>query len=81
MDVPGFEDCDQYVVELVRAKEYLLELETSGVEALNPRPLPSPPDNPEETLRAVIERTRDEIADYRRKLTECAKRYLAEKGW
>ena len=61
----GFEDCDQYASDLMRAKEYLLELETSG----------------EETLRAVIEQTRREIADYRHKLTDCAQRYLAEKGW
>ena len=77
----GFEECDQYTIELVRAKEYLLDLETLGVEALNPRPLPYPPENPEETLRAVIEQTQREIADYRRKLTECAKRYLDAKGW
>jgi hypothetical protein len=81
VDLPGFEDCDQYSIELVRAKEYLLELESSGVEALNPPPLPYPPENPEETLRAVIEQTRREIADYRQKLKECAERYLAEKGW
>jgi len=60
-------------------QEYLLDLETSGVEALNPRPLPNPPDNPEETLRAMIEQTQWKIADYRRKLTDCAQRYLAEK--
>ena len=77
----GFEDCDQYASDLLRAKEYLLELETSGIEALNPPPLPYPPENPEETLQAVIEQTRREIGDYRRKLTECAQRYLAEKGW
>jgi hypothetical protein len=77
----GFEDCDQYASDLMRAKEYLLELETSGVEALNPRPLPYPPENPEETLRAVIEQTRREITDYRHKLTDCAQRYLAQKGW
>ena len=65
----------------MRAKEYLLDLETSGVEALNPRPLPYPPENPEETLHAVIEQTRREIADYRRKLTECAQQYLTQKGW
>ncbi len=81
MDLPGFEDCDEYAIELMRAKEYLLKLETSGIEALNPPPLPTPPSNPEETLHAVIERTRQEIADYRRKLTDCAKRYLDEKGW
>src|SRR4051794_23604729 len=77
----GFEDCDQYASDLMRAKESLLDLESSGVAALNPRRLPSPPDNPEEVLRAVIEQTQREIADYRRQLTECAKRYLAEKGW
>ena len=81
MNFPGFEDCDQYVIELVGAKEYLLELEMAGVEALNPRPLLYPPDNPEETLRAMIEQTRREITDYRHKLTECAERYLIEKGW
>ncbi len=77
----GFEECDQYSIELMQAKEYLLELETSGIEALNPRPLPYPPGNPEEALRAKIEQTRQEIADYRRKLMDCAKRYLDEKGW
>ena len=66
---------------LIQAKENLADLEENGVEALNPRPLPYPPDNPEETLRATIEQKRREIVDYRRKLTECAQRYLAEKGW
>jgi len=77
----GFEDCDQFVVDLITAKEYLADLEASGIEALNRRPLPYPPDNPEETLRAMIEQTRREIVDYRRKLTERAQRYLVEKGW
>ena len=77
----GFEECDQYVADLMQAKEYLADLEASGVEALNPRPLPYPPENPEENLRATIEKTRQKIVDYRRKLTECAQRYLAEKGW
>jgi hypothetical protein len=76
----AFVECDQYVLELIQAKEFLADLEDAGVEALNPRPLPYPPENPEETLRAVIEQTRREIDDYRRKLTECAQRYLAEKG-
>lgn len=70
MDFPGFEDCDQYSIELLRAKEYLLDLETSGVEALNPRPLPYPPDNPEQTLRAKIEQTRRELTKPRHQVVE-----------
>jgi acetyl-CoA carboxylase carboxyltransferase component len=66
---------------LIQAKEFLAYLEENGVEALNPRPLPCPPENPEETLRATVEQTRREIVNYRRKLTDCANRYLAEKGW
>jgi hypothetical protein len=77
----GYEECDQYSRELIQAMDLLADLEENGVEALNPRPLPYPPNNPEETLRAKIEQTRREIADYRRLLTDCANRYLEEKGW
>jgi hypothetical protein len=77
----AFAECDQYSIGLVQAKELLAALEKNGVEALNPRPSPYPPENPEETLRAKIVQTRREIADYRCLLTDCAKRYLEEKGW
>jgi hypothetical protein len=77
----AFAECDQYSFALIQAKELLADLEENGVAVLNPRPLPYPTDNPEETLRAKIEQTRREIDGYRRKLTDCAKRYLEEKGW
>ena len=77
----AFAECDEYSIALIQAKELLADLEENGVAALNPRPLPFPPENPEETLRAKIEQTRREIDDYRRKLMDCANRYLEEKGW
>ena len=77
----AFAECDQYSIALIQAKELLADLEENGVAALNHRPLPNPPENPEETLRAKIEQTRREIDDYRRKLMDCANRYLEEKGW
>ena len=77
----AFAECDEDPLALIQAKELLADLEENGVAALNPRPLPYPPENPEGTLRAKIEQTRREIDDYRRLLTDCAKRYLEEKGW
>ena len=70
----AFAECDQYSIALIQAKELLADLEENGVAAMNPRPLPFPPENP-------IEQTRREIDDYRRKLMDCANRYLEEKGW
>jgi hypothetical protein len=77
----AFAECDQYSLALIQAKELLADLEENGVAALNPQPLPYPPENPEETLRAKIAQTRQEIADYRRLLADCANRYLEAKGW
>ena len=77
----GFEECDDYSRDLIQAKDRLADLEQNGIEGLNPRPLPYPPENPAETLRATIEQTRKEIADLHRKLMDCARRYLDAKGW
>jgi hypothetical protein len=77
----AFAECDEYSIALIQAKELLAGLEENGVAAFNPRPLPYPPENSEETLRAKIEQTRREIADYRRRLMDCANRYLEAKGW
>jgi hypothetical protein len=75
----AFAECDQYSLALIQAKELLADLEENGVAALNPRPLPYPPEKAEETLRATIEQTRREIADYRCLLMDCANRYLEKR--